>query len=100
MSNTYFFQNENKFIVGLCYEKINVDYTWNPHIPLDRSDEYGDIIPETNVYVGKYIKTIIGGFNDGRIRKDYFDLNGVENIVFLDFDGSTRYRQVDCTSTK
>ena len=102
-----FFQKDTKFVVGTCYEFIRVETNYrNPlHIQKPeesfnswskRSDEVGDVLPESPVYLGKYIKTVRMGSGDSGTRYDYFDKNGEQVANELLYDGTTRYRKVSC----
>ena len=97
MAQNRFFQNESKFVVGKCYEKIRVNDIFTFGRPVGTTDESGTIVPGSNVYVGEYIKSVNSGSNNFT-RYDYFMLDGVENISRLDYDGTTRYREVDCNT--
>lgn len=96
MEQRKFFQNERKFIVGKCYEKLRVNRGFLINIPIELSDEQGDIISGSNVYVGEYVRSNNTGWGDNRTRYDYFILDGIENVTVLDYDGTTRFREVDC----
>ena len=59
-----FFQQEAKFVVGDCYEFIRVRLNYSEHPKrsgesqeswMNRLDELGDILPDTPVYLGKYV---------------------------------------------
>jgi hypothetical protein len=100
-----FFQQQAKFVVGDCYEFIRVTTDYNRHARENgesfeswaaRSDQVGDILPDAPVYLGKYIKSQHSGSGDGRTRHDYFNLDGVVRANELLYDGTTRYRMVEC----
>jgi len=102
-----FFQNENKFVVGECYEFIRVEKNYrNPahqqksgesfNSWIKRSDEVGDVLPDRPVYLGKYVKSVWMGTGDGRGRYDYFNKSGEQVVNSLLYDGTTRYRKVSC----
>jgi hypothetical protein len=87
-----FFQNNNKFIEGHCYETLEVNDKWTSGRPNGTSDEYGNIIPDSIRYVGEYLRSESYGRGNGRTRTDYFSLINVT----LDYNGRTRYREVPC----
>ena len=91
-----FFQNETKFEVGKYYQTLNIDNPYFSKCPREFIDEYGIIRSNTIKYVGKYINSVNSGFNDSRTRHDTFELDGKLNIIQLAYDGSTRFREVDC----
>jgi len=92
-----FFQNEKKFIVGKSYETLRVksppygSYVSN----LETCDELGSIIPNSERYLGKYISSQHYGYGDNRGRCDTFiDSDGITFSYYLDYDGTTRFREV------
>ena len=94
---THFFQNENKFIVGKTYETIRIErcqytnYANNMHI----LDELGLQIPNSELFLGKYVSSYNYGYGRNSGRCDIFINNKGEQISnHLDYDGRTRYRQV------
>ena len=97
-TNNKFFQNEKKFIIGETYETLRVrspPYDPNKKISIDICDEVGTIIPESELYLGKYVRSWNYGWGDNRGRVDYF-INDKDQEVshYLDYDGTTRYRKV------
>jgi len=97
MSVFKFFQNETKFEVGKTYETLRVK---NPAIitvkvNLETCDEVGVIIPNSERLLGKYVSSQHFGYGDNRSRCDNF-LNdeGLTFSYYLDYDGTTRFRQV------
>ena len=92
-----FFQNEKKFVVGKSYETLRVDTPpWGTYVSnLETCDEIGNIIPDSEKFLGKYVRSQNYGYGDNRGRYDYF-INEKEKTITnsLDYDGKTRYRQV------
>jgi hypothetical protein len=92
-----FFQNEKKFVVGKAYETLMVQSPrWGtyPH-NLETCDEIGHIIPNTEIFLGYYVKSISVGYGDNRTRYDYFtNAEGKEISHCLSYEGTTRYREV------
>lgn len=91
-----FFQHEKKFIVGNKYSTLNVKSPpYNGKIDIEKCDEVGTIIPNTELVLGKYVKSECYGHGDGGGRCDYFIANnGVTIKHYLDYDGTTRYRNI------
>jgi len=96
-----FFQNEKKFVVGKTYETIRVKTPpWRPHTVgnlyyLKICDEIGTIIPKSELFLGKYVRSENYGYGDNGGRCDTFINNdGKEISHYLDYDGTTRYREV------
>ncbi len=97
-----FFQNEKKFVVGKTYETIRVKSPpWRPHTEcsylrnLETCDEIGTIIPKSELFLGKYVKSQNYGYGDNGGRCDTFiNKKGQEISHYLDYDGTTRYREV------
>jgi hypothetical protein len=96
-----FFQNEKKFVVGKTYETIRVQTPpWKPHNGsylhnLETCDEIGTIIPNSELFLGKYVSSQCYGYGDNGGRYDNFINNkGQEISHYLDYDGTTRYREV------
>ena len=51
------------------------------------------------LYVGRFIKSEIGGRGDGGWRRDYFqDNKGTEHVVNYSYEGKTCFREVPCIS--
>ena len=95
MMENKFFQSENKFVVGKTYETIRVDSYRLPYTSIDTCDEVGSIIPNTDIFLGKYVMSQNYGYGDNRGRCDYFINDKGEQISnYLDYDGKTRYREV------
>jgi hypothetical protein len=95
MCENKFFQYENKFIVGKEYETIRVNSYNVPYTSIKNSDEVGTIIPNTSIFLGKYIASWNYGYGDNSGRVDYFINNKGEKVSnYLDYDGKTRYREV------
>ena len=58
-----FFQNESKFKYRHTYLTIRVNTPpYNPNIPLKKCDEIGNIIPNTDRLLGRYIHSEYCGF--------------------------------------
>jgi hypothetical protein len=96
-----FFQYESKFVVGKRYEtlrvkKIYVDYISMKQIPDGAWDECGTIIPDSVKPAGIYVRSKSWGFGDNHTRDDYFldEKTGKEIMYTLEYDGSTRYREI------
>ena len=94
---THFFQNERKFIVGKTYETIRIEicpytnYANTMHI----LDELGVQIPDSEIFLGKYVSSYNYGYGHNSGRCDIFINNKGKQISnYLDYDGRTRYRQV------
>jgi hypothetical protein len=92
-----FFQNEKKFVVGKSYETLRVQrprfgtYEYN----LETCDEIGTIIPNSEKFLGTYVSSQNYGYGDNGGRYDYFTNENNETITnCLDYDGKTRYREV------
>ena len=90
-----FFQNEKKFVVGKTYETIRVQTPpWNPH-NIEPCDEIGKIIPNSQLFLGTYVSSEHYGYGDNGGRYDTFiNKNGEKIYHYLDYDGTTRYREV------
>jgi hypothetical protein len=96
-NNLKFFQNEKKFIVGKNYETLRVKTPhWGTYVSnLETCDEIGSVIPNSEKFLGKYIKSISYGYGDNGGRYDYFTNEKGETITnSLEYDGTTRYREV------
>ena len=99
-NNAKFFQNEKKFVVGNIYETIRVkDNNYHsskqPGYSIETCDEFGDVIEGSELYLGKYVKSWRYGYGDGGGRCDTFtNNNGVDVSHYLDYDGTTRYREI------
>ena len=90
-----FFQHEKKFVIGNTYESLHVKAQPLGKISIDICDEVGTIIPESELYLGKYVKSVHYGLGDNGGRVDYFiNEHGEEISHYLDYDGTTRYRRV------
>jgi hypothetical protein len=92
-----FFQNEKKFVVGKSYETLQVkSLPWGTYpVNFETCDEIGNIIPNTEKFLGKYISSINVGYGDNGTRYDYFkNLEGTEIVHYLNYEGTTRYREV------
>ena len=91
-----FFQNEKKFIVGNKYSTLRVKTPpYNPKVSIEKCDEVGTIIPNSETFLGKYVESMSYGYGDGGGRCDYFINNdGVTITHHLDYNGTTRYRDV------
>ena len=90
-----FFQNEKKFVVGQWYETLRVETPrWGTYISnLETCDEIGTIIPNSEKFLGKYVRSLNYGYGDNGGRYDYFINKKGETITnYLDYDGKTRYR--------
>ena len=99
MSKNKFFQNNDKFIVGQFYEKVQVEVTDYEitRTPLKIEDEIGRIIPNSSVLLGQYVKSYFSGIWKRRCRCDCFiGKNGREIIHELTrYNMKTiRYRRV------
>jgi len=96
-----FFQSEKKFVVGVYYETLRVKSTRKPNIPLGKCDEVGTIIPDTEKSLGRYIRSQCYGYGDNGGRYDYFiNDKGIEISNSLDYDGTTRYRQINYVESR
>ena len=92
-----FFQNEKKFVVGQAYETLRVKSPqWGTYsVDLEKCDEIGTIIPNTEQFLGHYIRSQKYGYGDNGGRYDYFtNAEGKEIAHCLNYDGTTRYRKV------
>jgi hypothetical protein len=90
-----FFQSEKKFVVGVYYETLRVKSRYIPNIPLGKCDEVGTIIPNSEKGLGRYVRSQCYGWGDNGGRYDYFiNDKGIEISNSLDYDGTTRYRQM------
>jgi hypothetical protein len=92
-----FFQNESKFKVGNYYETLrvkNLQYgTYK--FDLNTCDEIGTIIPQSEKFLGRYVKSEHLGYGDNGTRVDTFiNDEEIEITNYLDYDGSTRFREV------
>jgi hypothetical protein len=97
-SKNTFFQNENKFVVGKHYETLCVkspQYNSSNVVDFEKCDEVGTIIPNTEFFLGKYVSSKHYGYGDNAVRYDYFiNENGEKITNTLNYDGTTRYREV------
>lgn len=94
MTQNKFFQNESKFIVGKIYETIRVESRGYKYNNINECDEVGKIIPNSELFLGSYVKSEHYGYGDNGGRRDYFiNGNGQEVTFYLDYDGTTRYRK-------
>ena len=91
-----FFQNEKKFIVGNNYSTLKVNSPcYTGLVPIEKCDEVGTIIPNTELVLGKYVKSEYYGYGDGGGRCDTFINNdGLTITHHLDYHGTTRYREI------
>jgi hypothetical protein len=92
-----FFQDEKKFVVGKSYETLRVEMPrWGTYVSnIETCDEVGTIIPNSEKFLGKYVGSQNYGYGDNRGRYDYFTNEKGETIEnSLDYDGKTRYRQL------
>jgi hypothetical protein len=91
-----FFQSEKKFVVGVYYETLRVKTPpYNQRVPLDKCDEVGTIIPNSEKSLGRYIRSQCYGYGDNSGRYDYFiNEKGIEISNSLNYDGTTRYREI------
>lgn len=90
-----FFQNEKKFVVGDTYETLKVRSKYRGFYDIETCDECGEIIPNTELFLGKYVSSYNYGYGDNGGRCDKFINNLGEQIThYLDYDGTTRYRRV------
>lgn len=91
-----FFQNEKKFIVGNNYSTLKVNSPrYTGLVPIEKCDEVGTIIPNTELVLGKYVKSEYYGYGDGGGRCDTFINNdGLTITHYLDYYGTTRYRDI------
>lgn len=90
-----FFQNEKKFVVGNTYETLKVQSRYRGYIDIETCDEHGEIIPNTELFLGKYVSSYSYGHGDNGGRCDSFINNeGIQISHYLDYDGTTRYRRV------
>ena len=92
-----FFQDEKKFVVGKAYETLRVESPpWGTYsVDLEKCDEIGTIIPNTEQFLGKYVSSQNYGYGDNGGRYDYFTNEKGETISHcLNYDGTTRYREV------
>jgi hypothetical protein len=96
-SKQKFFQDEKKFVVGKVYETLRVKSPpWGTYsVDLEKCDEIGTIIPNTEKFLGKYVSSLNYGYGDNGGRYDYFtNAEGKEIGHCLDYNGTTRYREV------
>jgi hypothetical protein len=94
-NNKKFFQNEKKFVHGNTYETIKVKAPYRGYTDLETCDEYGDIIPNSELFLGKYVNSYSYGYGDNGGRCDEFINNEGQQVShYLDYDGTTRYREV------
>ena len=103
-SEIKFFQNEKKFVVGKAYKTLQVKSPpWGtcPY-DLEKCDEIGTIMPNTEQFLGHYTFSINVGYGDNGTRYDYFkNLEGKEISHCLDYNGTTRYSEVKtCMDTR
>ncbi len=92
-----FFQSEKKFIVGQWYETLGVHMPkWGTYVSnLETCDEIGNIIPNSEKFLGKYVCSARYGYGDNGGRYHYFTNEKGQPITNnLDYDGTTRYRRV------
>ena len=92
-----FFQDEKKFVVGKVYETLRVKSPpWGTYsVDLEKCDEIGTIFPNTEQLLGKYVSSQNYGYGDNGGRYDYFiDDKGETKGHCLNYDGTTRYREV------
>ena len=90
-----FFQNEKKFVVGDTYETLKVRANYRGFYEIETCDQYGEIIPNTELFLGKYVSSYSYGHGDNGGRCDSFINNeGIQISHYLDYDGTTRYRRV------
>jgi len=90
-----FFQNEKKFVVGKWYETLRVISPPYGTYESEPSDEIGKIIPKSEQFLGKYVKSVNYGYGDNGGRYDYFqNINGESVTYMLAYDGKTRYREI------
>jgi hypothetical protein len=92
-----FFQNEKKFVVGHWYETLGVHMPrWGTYVSnLETCDEIGNIIPNSEKMLGKYVSSASYGYGDNGGRYDYFTNEKGETISnCLDYHGTTRYREI------
>jgi hypothetical protein len=91
-----FFQNEKKFVVGNYYETLRVKTPpYRGYLDLETCDEIGAIIINSEKFLGKYLSSQHYGYGDNGTRYDYFiNKEGVNITNYLEYDGTTRYRDV------
>ena len=92
-----FFQFKTKFQVGKTYEtlRVNTPPYGTYKVPLETCDEIGIIIPNSERFLGKYVSSQQLGYGDNSNRRDTFiNDNGEQICNYLDYDGSTRFREV------
>ena len=92
-----FFQSEKKFVVGKAYETLRVkSLPYGTYkCTLETCDEIGIIIPNSQKFLGYYVSSQSYGYGDNGGRYDYFKNIKGENVThYLDYDGTTRYREV------
>ena len=95
MNENKFFQSETKFVQGKIYETIRVDSYNFPYESIENCDEVGRIIPNTELLLGRYVSSYHYGFGEGGGRCDHFINDKGEKISYhLNYDGTTRYREV------
>ena len=92
-----FFQDEKKFVVGKAYETllVKVPQLGTQYVDLEKCDEIGIIIPNTEQFLGKYVGSQNYGYGDNGGRYDYFtNEKGEITSHCLNYEGNTRYREV------
>ena len=92
-----FFQSNKKFKVGKAYETLRVkSLPYGTYkCTLENCDEIGTIIPNSEKFLGYYVSSQNYGYGDNGGRYDYFkNINGKNVTHSLDYDGTTRYREV------
>ena len=89
------FQKKEFIEVGKCYNTVIVqtEGRW--------PNERGIVPPNTEVYAGKFVSATSYGYGDNANVTHVFtkpNENGieVENIIYLDYNGGTRFREVPC----
>jgi hypothetical protein len=93
---TRFFQHETKFVIGKIYETLRVKSPpYNGIINIETCDEIGTIIPNSEKLLGQYVLSVKIGYGDNGTRCDTFLNDKGEQINhYLDYDGTTRFREV------
>ena len=97
-NNNKFFQHEKKFIFGKAYETLLVKTPpYGKHnYNLETCDEIGNIVPNTEKFLGYYQSSAHVGYGDGGTRYDYFTNKKGEIVMnYLNYEGTTRYRKVN-----
>jgi hypothetical protein len=91
MQSSLFF-DENSFLVGRCYETLEIE----THSFARINPRFGEIIPSTVRYLGRYVESRWEGHGIGSKRTDIFNLDGrrVSNRIL--FAEKIRYREVEC----